>query len=94
MSKITKADLIHEVAKEVGLSKAQTEKSVNALLEGLMGAMSSGRKIALVGFGTFYTTDRAPRQGQDPQTGKKIQIPAARVARFRVGKNLREAVNH
>jgi len=93
MSKITKADLVHEVAKKVGLSKSQTEKSVNALLEGLTGAMSDGRKIALVGFGTFYTTDRAARQGQDPQTGKKIQIPAATVARFRVGKNLKEAVN-
>ena len=44
MSKITKADLVHEVAKTVGLSKSQTEKSVNALLDGLMGAMQGGRK--------------------------------------------------
>ncbi len=93
MSKVTKADLIQDVAGKVGLSKTQTEKTINAIFEGLTGAMSSQRKIALVGFGTFYTAQRAAREGLNPQTGKRIQIPSAKVAKFRVGKNLKEAVN-
>ena len=93
MSKVTKADLIQDVSGKVGLSKTQTEKTINALFEGLTGAMSQQRKIALVGFGTFYTTQRAAREGLNPQTGKRIKIPSAKVAKFRVGKNLKEAVN-
>ncbi len=93
MNKVTKADLIQDVAQKVGLSKSQTEKTVNALFDGLTSAMKSQRKVALVGFGTFYTSNRAPREGLNPQTGKKIKIPSATVAKFRVGKGLKEAVN-
>ena len=93
MSKVTKADLIQDVSQKVGLSKSQTEKTVNALFDGLTDAMRQKRKIALVGFGTFYTAQRAAREGLNPQTGKKINIPSANVAKFRVGKNLKEAVN-
>ena len=93
MSKVTKADLIQDVSSKVGISKTQTEKTINALFDGLTGAMATERKIALVGFGTFYTAQRAAREGLNPQTGKRIQIPSAKVAKFRVGKNLKEAVN-
>lgn len=93
MPKLTKADIIVEVANKVGLSKDQAEKTVNALLDEVTIALSGDRKIALTGFGTFYTSDRAPREGLNPQTKKRIMIPSAKVAKFRVGKNLKKAVN-
>lgn len=91
--KLTKADIIAEVASKVGLSKDQAEKTVNALLDEVTTALSGDRKIAFTGFGTFYTSDRAPREGLNPQTKKRILIPSAKVAKFRVGKNLKKAVN-
>ena len=94
MEKLTKADIINDVANKVGLSKGDAEKTVNALLDTVTTALSGDRKIAFTGFGTFYTSERAPREGLNPQTKKRITIPSAKVAKFRVGKNLKNAVNY
>ena len=90
---MTKAELISAVAEKAGLKKVAAEKAVAAFVATVTATLKSGGKLSLVGFGTFSTTKRAARKGQNPQTGKKINIPAATVPKFKAGKNLKEAVN-
>ena len=90
---MTKAELISAVAEKSGLKKVDSEKAVSAFIASVTAALKKGDKLSLVGFGTFSTTKRAARKGQNPQTGKKINIPAATVPKFKPGKGLKEAVN-
>jgi len=90
---MTKAELISAVAEKAGLKKVEAEKAVSAFIDTVTGALKKGDKLSLVGFGTFATAKRAARKGQNPQTGKKINIPAATVPKFKPGKTLKEAVN-
>lgn len=90
---MTKAELISAVAEEAGLKKVEAEKAVAAFISSVTNALKAGDKLSLVGFGTFSTSQRAARKGQNPQTGKKINIPAANVPKFKPGKSLKEAVN-
>ena len=90
---MTKAELISSVAEQAGLKKVDAEKAVSAFIASVTAALKSGDKLSLVGFGTFSTAKRAARKGQNHQTGKKIDIPAATVPKFKPGKTLKEAVN-
>jgi len=90
---VTKADLVNAIAEKAGLSKADAEGSLKAFADAVTGALKAGEKVALVGFGTFSVGERAARTGQNPQTGAKIQIPAAKVPKFKAGKALKDAVN-
>jgi DNA-binding protein HU-beta len=90
---VTKADLIAAVAAKSGLTKASAEKAVAGLVAAVSGCLKKGDKLTIVGFGTFSTAKRAARKGLNPQTGKKITIPAATVPRFKAGKGLKELVN-
>ena len=90
---MTKAELISAVAEQAGLKKVEAEKAVAAFIATVTGALKKGDKLSLVGFGTFATAKRAARKGQNPQTGKKINIAAATVPKFKPGKTLKEAVN-
>ena len=90
---MTKAELISAVAEKAGLKKVEAEKAVAAFIASVTETLKSGGKLSLVGFGTFSTAKRAARKGQNPQTGKKINIPAATVPKFKAGKTLKEAVN-
>ena len=90
---MTKAELICAVAEHSGLKKVDAEKAVNAFIASVTATLKQGYKLSLVGFGTFSTTKRAARKGQNPQTRKKINIPAATIPKFKPGKNLKEAVN-
>ena len=90
---MTKAELISAVAEKAGLKKVETEKAVAAFIGTVTAALKKGDRLSLVGFGSFSTSKRAARKGQNPQTGKKINIPAATVPKFKPGKSLKEAVN-
>ena len=90
---MTKADLINSIAEKSELSKADAEKALKAFTDAITDAMKAGEKVSLVGFGTFSVGDRAARQGQNPQTGAKINIPAAKVPKFKAGKALKDSVN-
>ncbi|OGU00990.1 MAG: DNA-binding protein HU [Geobacteraceae bacterium GWC2_48_7] len=90
---MTKAELISAVAEKAGLKKVETEKAVAAFIDTVTAALKKGDRLSLVGFGSFSTSKRAARKGQNPQTGKKINIPAATVPKFKPGKSLKEAVN-
>lgn len=90
---MTKAELITAVAENAGLKKVEAEKAVAAFVSSVTNCLKQGGKLSLVGFGTFSTSKRAARKGQNPQTGKKIIIEAATVPKFKPGKTLKEAVN-
>ena len=90
---MNKTELIAEVAKKCGLSKKDAEKAVNTTLEVITAALADGEKIALAGFGTFETRERAARTGRDPRTKQPIEIAAATVPAFKANKALKDAVN-
>ncbi|NCO50925.1 MAG: HU family DNA-binding protein [Deltaproteobacteria bacterium] len=90
---MTKAELVNAIAEKAGLTKVDAEGALKAFAEAITDALKAGEKVALVGFGTFSVGDRAARTGQNPQTGKKIEIPAAKVPKFKAGKALKDAVN-
>jgi len=89
---MTKAELVSKVASESGITKSQAEKAVNGFVTAVSGALASGDKITLVGFGTFSVGSRAQREGRNPRTGEKIKIPASKAVKFKAGKNLSEKV--
>ena len=90
---MTKADLVNAMAEKAGLSKVDAEKALKAFTEVVTKALKKDDKVALVGFGTFSVGKRAARTGKNPQTGKAIKIPAAKVPKFKAGKALKDAVN-
>ena len=90
---MTKADLVNAMAEKAGLSKADAEKALKAFTETVTKALKKGDKVALVGFGTFSVGKRAARTGKNPQTGKAIKIPAAKVPKFKAGTALKDTVN-
>ena len=90
---MTKADLVNSIAEKAGLNKAEAEKALKAFTDAVTDALKAGEKVSLVGFGTFSVGERAARTGQNPQTGAKIQIPAAKVPKFKAGKALKDAIN-
>lgn len=89
---MTKAELIAGIGKEARISKASAEKALNAFTDTVMKALRKGDKLALTGFGTFSVARRRARTGRNPQTGKEIRIPATRVAKFKPGNLLKNAV--
>lgn len=89
---MTKNELVAQVAGISELSKKDSEKAVNAVLEAITAALKEGDKVALVGFGTFETRHRPARQGRNPQTKEPMMIAEATVPAFKAGKGLKEAV--
>ncbi len=89
---MTKAELIAGIAKQTGLTKADAERALNALLDLGKVAIKKEGRLPLAGFGTFVVVDRKARTGRNPQTGKAIQIKASKVVRFRPGKELKESL--
>jgi DNA-binding protein HU-beta len=89
---MNKSELVESMASAAGISKAAAEKSLTAFLDAVTDAMAKGDKVTLVGFGTFSVSERAARQGRNPQTGAAIKIPSRKVARFKAGSKLTDAV--
>lgn len=90
---MTKAELVEEVAKSAGLTKAAAEKAIGAVIATVSGALKKGDRVTLVGFGSFEVARKKARTGRNPQTGKEINIKAAQVPKFRPGKNLKAALS-
>ena len=89
---MNKAELVAAVAEKTALSKKDSEKAVNAAFETITATLVAGEKVQLVGFGAFEVKERGSRMGRNPQTKEEIEIPATRVATFKVGKALKDAV--
>jgi DNA-binding protein HU-beta len=89
---MNKGELIEAVAKDAGISKALAGKVLDSAIDAITGSLSRGDRVALVGFGTFSVSSRKARSGRNPQTGKEIRIPATKVAKFKAGNKLVQAV--
>lgn len=89
---MTKADFIQAVSKKVKLSKAQTGRILDATLDEVTALLKKGDSIAFTGFGTFLVSRRKARKGRNPRTGSTMNIPAAKVPRFRPGKHLKATI--
>lgn len=90
---MNKNELIDAVAAATDLPKASATRAVDAVLDNIESALKKGEQVILVGFGTFAVKDRAARSGRNPKTGEEIKIPASRVAGFKPGKKLKDALN-
>ncbi len=90
---MNKSELIDQIASSADISKAAAGRAVDATIAAVKTALKKGGSVSLVGFGTFYVGKRAARTGRNPQTGASIKIKAAKVPKFRPGKNLKDALN-
>jgi len=90
---MNKTELIEHVADKANLTKTQMQAALTALLETITEKVADGDKVILIGFGTFESRARSAREGRNPNTGDKIDIPAAKVPTFSASKAFREAVN-
>ncbi|HHT22753.1 MAG TPA: HU family DNA-binding protein [Bacteroidales bacterium] len=89
---MNKAELISAIAAKSGLTKAASKKALDATIASITKALSKGEKVSLVGFGTFSVAKRAARTGVNPSTKQAIKIPAKKVAKFKAGSDLADAV--
>ena len=90
---MNKQELVNSIAAETGLSKKDTEATLNSFVNVVSNALSKKDKVQLIGFGIFETRKRSARTGRNPQTGKEIKIKASTVPAFKPGKSLKEKVN-
>ncbi len=90
---MTKADLVEEVAAISRLSKKDSELVVNTFFATIVESLRRSEKIELRGFGSFKLRHRRARQGRNPKSGEKVDVPAKVVPYFKPGKDLRELVN-
>ena len=90
---MNKTELIAAVAEKAELSKTDAEKAVKALTEAVAEELKKGGKVQLVGFGTFEVSERAAREGRNPQTGAAMKIAASKMPKFKAGKALKDMIN-
>ncbi|QWV96280.1 HU family DNA-binding protein [Geomonas nitrogeniifigens] len=90
---MNKAELVSTIAEEAQLTKVDADKALTGILDALTNCLAAGDKLTLVGFGTFSVAERAARTGQNPQTGKKIEIAASTAPKFKPGNTLKELIN-
>ncbi|WP_404991350.1 HU family DNA-binding protein [Cupriavidus pauculus] len=90
---MNKQELVAHVASEVGLSKAEAERALNAVIGGVTQTLAKGGTVAITGFGAFCVVTRAARGARNPRTGEDIRIPEARVPKFKPGSNLKAVVS-
>lgn len=90
---MNKGDLINRIAEDAGVTKAQATDALNSVLGSVRDTLKDGKKVTLIGFGTFSVNHRPERQGRNPRTKEAITIKAKNVIKFKAGKELGEAVN-
>ena len=90
---MNKAELIAAMSEKTELSRKDAEKALKAFVDVITEELKKGEKIQLVGFGTFEVSERAEREGRNPQTKQTITIPASKAPKFKAGKALKDAIN-
>ena len=90
---MNKTELIAAVAEQAGISKKDAENALKAFTDVVAEELKNGGKVQLVGFGTFEVSERAEREGRNPQTKKTITIPASKAPKFKAGKALKDMLN-
>jgi nucleoid DNA-binding protein len=92
MANINKDALVDAIAQKTDQSKKDIEMTIDTLVDEITKSLQGGNKVTLTGFGTFRISNRAAREGINPQTKARITIPAMKVPKFTAGKSLKEAV--
>ncbi len=90
---MNKTELVAAMAEQADMTKKDAEKALTAFTEVVSKELRNGGKVQLVGFGTFEVTERAAREGRNPQTGETMKIAAAKAPKFKPGKALKDEVN-
>lgn len=88
-----KADIVDRIADEVDITKKEAAEAFDACFAAIQECLEDGDRVQVPGFGSFSVSERAARQGRNPATGATIQIPASKNAKFKAGKDLKEALN-
>lgn len=89
---MNKAELIHKIAKDSKITKAQANRAIDSFIDGISRSLKKGEKTSLVGFGTWSVSRRKSRTGRNPQTGEPIKIPARKVVKWNSGKWLKDYI--
>ena len=88
-----KSEMIEAIATATGLTRADSEKAFNATFDLFKKELADGNKVSVAGFGTFKISERAAREGRNPQTGETIKIAASKSVSFKAGSELKATVN-
>ena len=91
---MNKTELVAAIAEQTELSKKDAEKALKAFTDIVTEELKKGEKVQLVGFGTFEVSERAAREGRNPQTGKTMKIAASKAPKFKAGKALKDMINN
>ncbi len=90
---MNKTELVAAMAEQADMTKKDAEKALTAFTEVVAKELRKGGKIQLVGFGTFEVSERAAREGRNPQTGATMKIAASKTPKFKAGKALKDMMN-
>ena len=90
---MNKTELVAAIAENAEISKKDAEKALKAFADVVASDLKKGEKVQLVGFGTFEVSERAAREGRNPQTGETMTLAACKAPKFKAGKALKDAVN-
>lgn len=90
---MTKTDLVNFIAEETGLTKADSTRALEAMMNGIVKGLKDNGKVTLTGFCTFTAVDKPAKEGRNPRTGEKVTIPARKAVSIKAGSKLKEALN-
>ena len=90
---MNKQELVAAIAEKAGLEKDAAKNALNAFTETVAEELKKGEKVQIIGFGTFEVSERAAREGRNPQTGESMEIKASRNPKFKAGKALKDSLN-
>ena len=90
---MNKTELVAAMAEQTNLSKKDAEAALKAFIDVVSEELKKGEKVQLVGFGTFEVSERAAREGRNPQTGETMEIKASKTPKFKAGKVLKDMMN-
>ena len=91
---MNKTELVAAIAEQTELSKKDAEKALKAFTDIVADELKKGEKVQLVGFGTFEVSERAAREGRNPQSGEPMTIAAYKAPKFKAGKALKDMINN
>jgi DNA-binding protein HU-beta len=89
---MNKTELIQKIADEANGSKSEAQKFFDAFEDVVTSELKKGNQVQITGFGKFYVQKRAAREGVNPQTQRKMKIPASKVPKFTAGNSLKDAI--
>ncbi len=89
---MNREDFVKLISKKTGITQKAAEQAQKMVIEEISSTLEKGDDISFVGFGSFKVVERAAREGRNPGTGEKIQIPASKTVKFTPSKLLKERI--